>query len=106
MLCGGPVWASGGILIAARATMRMMKERPLRRKTPAVPTRVMSTPPSEPPTMRVTLRVAELSAMALARCSRSTMSESSACRVGRLTLIMTPRNAAMTSTCQTWTTPV
>ena len=44
--------------------------------------------------------------MALMRSSRPTMSTTNACRVGMSKALTTPRSAASTKTCHTWTRPV
>jgi hypothetical protein len=78
----------------------------LPRKHQPSPTAATSSPATAGPTTRAPLNIEELSAMALTRSSRPTISTTNDCRAGMSNALVTPSSAAITKRCQTSTTPV
>ncbi len=80
-------------------------DAPLMRKTGPLPMTAMSRPATAGPVTRPSWKLALLSAMALDRCSRSTISGTKACRPGLSSTVIMPSPKANRYTCQTWAAP-
>ena len=66
----------------------------------ATPARAMSRPAAAGPTIRATLKAAELSATALVTSARPASSTTKACRTGRSIVLAIPHTSASTQMCQ------
>ena len=95
--------ARAGTWMRSSARMTATYDRPLRMKHHPSPTAATRTPATAGPSMRAAFTIDELSAIALGRSSRVTISMTNDCRVGMSNAFTTPRPAAIAMTAGTVT---